>query len=109
MGGLQDEDIVTQFISEGDKYAKIGEGRGRDLDSLQSIRDKRKNKKTTLAPASPITKPQTSSQSDNDNSIDQTAISQEKDTAATANDDSAQKRADEDKAAKQKEKEKIKS
>ena len=107
--GLQDEDIVTQFISEGDKYAKIGEGRGRDLDSLQSIRDKRKNKKTTLAPASPITKPQTSSQSDNDNNIDQTAISQEKDTAATANDDSAQKRADEDKAAKQKEKEEIKS
>jgi len=107
--GLQDDDILTQFIIDGDKYAKIGEGRGRDLDSLQSIRDKRKNKMTTLAPASPITKPQTSSLSDSDNNIDPTPINQEKDTAATANDDSAHTKADEHKAAKQKEKEEIKA
>jgi len=112
--GLEDDDIVSQFLSEGNKYAKIGDGRGRDLDNLQSMRDRRKNKKTNAAktstvPASPTTQSQTTtSQSEPDNNVDQSTVTQEKVATTVTKDDAAQTKA-EAKAAKQKEKEEAKA
>merc|ERR1711971_1121984 len=43
--GLDDQAIVDHFIAQGAKYAKIGDSRSRDIDQLQSMRDKKRAKK----------------------------------------------------------------
>merc|ERR1711862_169945 len=54
--GLDDQAIVDYFIAQGAKYAKIGDSRSRDIDQLQSMRDKKRAKKKK--PTVPSSQPQ---------------------------------------------------
>lgn len=102
--GFDDDQIVDQFMLEGDKLAKIGDGRGRDLHDLQSRRDKRNKKTIPLPPKKESVKviqPQTTAPSTEDIEVDEDKQKEELKAAK-------QKQKEDAKAAKAQAKEKAK-